>query len=139
MPATCDFVKKLYKYACFCRCMRASHHRSSRMLEDQSFAHVVSWGPDGDCFVVKVCPLFKSGVTRDLYLVSQDMNEFTKSILPRLFKHSNFASFVRQLNKYDFHKVSRSCLDGIPLSFFVGLENDRAQNGAASSFFFAVR
>ncbi|KAI9567199.1 winged helix DNA-binding domain-containing protein [Boletus coccyginus] len=73
MPATCDFVKKLYK-----------------MLEDQSFTHVVAWGPNGDCFVVK------------------DMNEFTKSILPRLFKHSNFASFVRQLNKYDFHKASRS-------------------------------
>lgn len=57
------------------------------MLEDQSFHDVVSWGPHGDCFVVK------------------DMNEFTKSILPRMFKHSNFASFVRQLNKYDFHKV----------------------------------
>lgn len=57
------------------------------MLEDTSWAHVVSWGPHGDCFVVK------------------DMNEFTKSILPRMFKHSNFASFVRQLNKYDFHKV----------------------------------
>jgi hypothetical protein len=51
---------------------------------------VVSWGPKGDCFVVK------------------DMNEFTKSILPRIFKHSNFASFVRQLNKYDFHKVKNS-------------------------------
>ncbi|KAG0701689.1 HSF-type DNA-binding-domain-containing protein [Suillus ampliporus] len=70
MPATSDFVKKLYK-----------------MLEDHTFSQVVSWGPQGDCFVVK------------------DMNEFTKSILPRMFKHSNFASFVRQLNKYDFHKV----------------------------------
>ncbi|KAA1479491.1 hypothetical protein DENSPDRAFT_862045 [Dentipellis sp. KUC8613] len=73
MPATSDFVKKLYK-----------------MLEDTSFQHVVSWGPHGDCFVVK------------------DMNEFTKSILPRMFKHSNFASFVRQLNKYDFHKVKNT-------------------------------
>ncbi|KAG6826169.1 hypothetical protein H0H92_000908 [Tricholoma furcatifolium] len=73
MPTTSDFVKKLFK-----------------MLEDKSFQHVVSWGPQGDCFVVK------------------DMNEFTKSILPRLFKHSNFASFVRQLNKYDFHKVKNT-------------------------------
>ena len=65
------------------------------MLEDPSFQPVVSWGPHGDCFVVK------------------DMNEFTKSILPRMFKHSNFASFVRQLNKYDFHKV---CLRFTPAS-----------------------
>lgn len=57
------------------------------MLEDTSYSHIVSWGANGDTFVVK------------------EINEFTKTILPRHFKHSNFASFVRQLNKYDFHKV----------------------------------
>lgn len=37
----------------------------------------------------------------------QDVNEFTDTVLPRMFHHSNFASFVRQLNKYNFRKVGR--------------------------------
>ncbi|KDR82900.1 hypothetical protein GALMADRAFT_238545 [Galerina marginata CBS 339.88] len=60
------------------------------MLEDPSNQAIVCWGAQRDSFIVK------------------DTNEFAKSILPRVFNHSNFASFVRQLNKYDFHKVKQT-------------------------------
>ncbi|KAI0475458.1 HSF-type DNA-binding-domain-containing protein [Xylariaceae sp. FL0804] len=58
-----------------------------KMLEDPAYSEVVRWGDQGDSFVVL------------------ENEKFTKTILPKHFKHSNFASFVRQLNKYDFHKV----------------------------------
>ncbi|RYP65583.1 hypothetical protein DL771_008237 [Monosporascus sp. 5C6A] len=58
-----------------------------KMLEDPQYSEVVRWGDQGDSFVVL------------------ENEKFTKTILPKHFKHSNFASFVRQLNKYDFHKV----------------------------------
>ncbi|KAK9767729.1 kinase-regulated stress-responsive transcription factor skn7 [Basidiobolus ranarum] len=61
-----------------------------RMLEDTTYGHIVAWGLNGDTFVVK------------------EPNEFAKTILPKHFKHSNFASFVRQLNKYDFHKIKNT-------------------------------
>lgn len=60
------------------------------MLSDDTYYDVVRWTAAGTSFVVL------------------NTNEFTKEILPRHFKHSNFASFVRQLNKYDFHKVKIS-------------------------------
>lgn len=59
------------------------------ILENNAYPEIVRWGDTGDSFVVI------------------DTGKFTANILPNHFKHSNFASFVRQLNKYDFHKVKR--------------------------------
>ena len=57
-----------------------------KMLMDTT-GDIVCWSDSGTSFLIK------------------DISEFTKNLLPGNFKHGNFASFVRQLNKYDFHKV----------------------------------
>lgn len=48
---------------------------------------IISWNEEGNAFVVR------------------KVNEFADQILPKYFKHNNYASFVRQLNMYDFHKT----------------------------------
>lgn len=61
-----------------------------KILEGGEYTDIIRWTADGDSFVVL------------------NTNEFTTKILPQHFKHSNFSSFVRQLNKYDFHKIKRT-------------------------------
>ncbi|KAJ6844716.1 heat stress transcription factor A-1-like [Iris pallida] len=57
------------------------------IVDDPSTDGLVSWGPDGGRFVV------------------WRPAEFARELLPKHFKHNNFASFVRQLNIYGFRKV----------------------------------
>ncbi|ANB14141.1 stress-responsive transcription factor HSF1 [Sugiyamaella lignohabitans] len=57
------------------------------MVNDEGNSEYIHWMPDGKSFQV---------VGREL---------FEKTVLPKYFKHSNFSSFVRQLNMYGWHKV----------------------------------
>ncbi|KAG7661994.1 CTA8 [[Candida] subhashii] len=57
------------------------------MVNDPANQEYIRWNDDGKTFQVF------------------HREEFMKSILPKYFKHNNFASFVRQLNMYGWHKV----------------------------------
>ncbi len=41
----------------------------------------------------------------DQSIIISDLNGLTKKVLPKYYNHHNFASFVRQLNMYNFHKI----------------------------------
>ena len=71
--------------------------RTFALLSDPSYQDTVAWSEDGRSFLIK------------------DVREFTATVLPRVFKHSHFASFVRQLNVYDFHKESGTFAFSHPL------------------------
>ncbi|CAO3642040.1 unnamed protein product [Mucor hiemalis] len=62
-------------------------HKLYNMVGDESTMRLVRWSIAGNSFLV------------------EGHEEFAKSVLPRFYKHNTFASFVRQLNMYDFHKV----------------------------------
>jgi heat shock transcription factor 1 len=58
------------------------------LVNDPSCDDLIAWDPTGGSFHV------------------YDQSRFAREILPRYFKHNNFASFIRQLNMYGFRKIS---------------------------------
>ncbi|PSK35380.1 hypothetical protein C7M61_004625 [Candidozyma pseudohaemuli] len=64
-------------------------HKLYDMLEDLSLSHLIWWLPSHDSFC--------------LY-----PGEEFSNVLAQYFKHTNIASFIRQLNMYGFHKVNDS-------------------------------
>ncbi|KAM0688404.1 kinase-regulated stress-responsive transcription factor skn7 [Conglomerata obtusa] len=60
------------------------------MLEDGTNEQFIRWNANGLSFIIINPP------------------EFARNVLENHFKHGNLSSFVRQLNKYDFHKIKSS-------------------------------
>lgn len=62
--------------------------KTYRMLESKDTDDLISWLPCGTGFVVS------------------NADKLASKVLPMFFNHGNFASFVRQLHFYGFHKTS---------------------------------
>jgi hypothetical protein len=63
-------------------------HMMLDKIEEDGFAHVVSWQPHGRCFIV------------------HKQKQFVEHVMPTYFKQSKFASFQRQLNLYGFSRLT---------------------------------
>ena len=58
-----------------------------QILENPEYEHIIQWNDNGTSFLIK------------------NISVFSQKVLPLYFKHNNYASFIRQLNIYDFHKI----------------------------------
>lgn len=58
-----------------------------QILNEKEYSSYIHWSQDGTTVVIS------------------DPTGLTKKVLPKFYNHHNYASFVRQLNMYDFHKI----------------------------------
>lgn len=76
--------------------MRGGRRRAhDSMVSDTSTDELIYWSDSGDSFFGKLRTACDE--SRKLKVVPNH-ERFGKELLPRFFKHSNFSSFVRQLN-----------------------------------------
>jgi hypothetical protein len=61
--------------------------KTYEIFSSPNYRYCCEWSPDGTTIIIT------------------KIEEFSKQVLPKYFKHSHFQSFVRQLNMYDFHKL----------------------------------
>lgn len=66
-----------------------------KMVDDPKIDNLISWSPSGKSFFIR------------------NQAKFATNLLPHYYKHSNMASFIRQLNMYGFHKKVSVELGGL--------------------------
>ena len=61
-----------------------------QILSEKDYSQYIHWSHDG------------------LSVIISDPTGLTKKVLPKFYNHHNYASFVRQLNMYNFQNSHRS-------------------------------
>uniref|UniRef100_A0A7S4HP94 HSF-type DNA-binding domain-containing protein n=1 Tax=Vannella robusta TaxID=1487602 RepID=A0A7S4HP94_9EUKA len=59
------------------------------LVSDESLSHIITWSSTSDSFVIL------------------NPSTLESEVLPKIFKHNNLNSFVRQLNTYGFKKIQK--------------------------------
>lgn len=80
------FVQKLSRWAGIASKKLAWCSDNPSFLAQRRNENLIRWSKEGDSFLVL------------------DEDKFAKTLIPELFKHNNYASFVRQLHMYGFQK-----------------------------------
>jgi len=64
------------------------------ILNNTTYKEIIYWNKEGKGIIIA------------------NVNEFSTMILPKYYNHSNYSSFVRQLNLYGFHKIQGVVKEG---------------------------
>ena len=64
------------------------------ILNNTTYKEIIYWNKEGKGIIIA------------------NVNEFRTMILPKYYNHSNYSSFVRQLNLYGFHKIQGVVKEG---------------------------